>query len=299
MSTIRDEVRKLQSRSKKKLKALLAEELSEVYSREITNSLRNDFMEACCRRIDPDGNPYERVRAHENYSPSWSTKRQLATALRMLLTERVDRPIQESITTLDKSVLAEIIVAIRVAKGDISIESEPASSESESVADFLSIREERPERRFEDILPAESISGYELYRWITQYRSPTDGEHGVYVLDCTPPVGEEESSRMKALRQQAHRKSKAEKSLSKIEQAAEAANNGQRIYYVGYAADVPIRVRQHIGGASSGGAKFTNIFKPQALVDVSWYQKESVARKNEHRRSEELTILDQSYAYSE
>lgn len=161
------------------------------------------------------------------------------------------------------------------------------------------VREDPAEHRFENVLPAASISQYAVYRWIVQHRSPGDGEHGVYVLDCTPPVGDEEDSRMKTLRREAHEKKEKGEAMTKIEQAAQAVNNGERLYYVGYAADVPSRVRQHLAGAASGGAKFTNMFTPQALVDVSWFETEGTARTREHQRSTELTEPGQSFAYSE
>jgi predicted GIY-YIG superfamily endonuclease len=87
--------------------------------------------------------------------------------------------------------------------------------------------------------------------------------------------------------------------LTKLERAAHAATNGQRLYYVGYASDVPKRVRQHVGGAASGGAKYTNMFEPQALVDVSWYMTEGTARAHERRRAEELTTAGESNGYAE
>lgn len=115
MTSSRKQVRDLEAKDKAELKRILEEELGNTYTREITDSLRNDFMRACCTRIAPNEWPLEYVKEYPNYEESWSEKKSLATALRMLLTERVDHPSFEGITSLTKTVLAEIIVAIREA----------------------------------------------------------------------------------------------------------------------------------------------------------------------------------------
>ncbi len=115
MTLTRQRVRDLESKGKAELKCMLEQELGDAYPRDITDSLRNDFMRACCTRIAPTEQPLERVKEHPNYEESWSEKKSLATALRMLLTERVDHPSFDGITSLTKTVLAEIIVAIREA----------------------------------------------------------------------------------------------------------------------------------------------------------------------------------------
>lgn len=113
MTDERSQINRLQTKPKRELKAILKDELGSSYDREITSSLRNDFMRACFLRIAPDENPSDRVKDHPNYSSTWEDKRSLATALRMLLTERVDHPEFDGITSLTKTLLAEIIVAIR------------------------------------------------------------------------------------------------------------------------------------------------------------------------------------------
>jgi len=287
-------MRELQSRNKDDLKRILSHELDEAYSPNITGSLRNDFMSACFEKIEPDQEPFEKVKSHENYAPSWSKKKQLATALRMLLTERVGHPEHDGITSLNKNVLAEIIVAIRD-DGGTTLAQKNESSHSIDTPD----RNPPVESDFQESFPAENFDSYDLYTWIVERRSTDDGEHAVYVLDCTPPLGKNEDFRVKSLRREAHQKSDSGQTLSKLEQAAEALNRGERLFYVGYASDVPNRIRQHVSGADSGGAKFTNMFSPQALVEVTWYQTESTARTQEPQRAEELTISGTSFGYAE
>jgi len=71
------------------------------------------------------------------------------------------------------------------------------------------------------------------------------------------------------------------------------------LYYIGYASDVPVRVRQHVDGRAAGGAECTNMFKPVSLVDVSWYDSEATARRHERQRADELTVPGESFAYWE
>lgn len=286
------DVTALQSRKKAQLEEQLSQALGDSYPREIPRSLRNDFMWACCKQIAPDCDPLEMVRSHEKYTPSWSKKRQLATALRMLLTERVSHPEQDGITSLTKPVLAEILVAIRQKHDDTQpteVQQPREPPERESVVD----------PKFDGGCPATDFDTYAVYKWVIENRAPTDGEHGVYVLDCTPPEESQADSRIESARGVASRKARDGKSLSKLERAAQAITQGERLYYVGYASDVPQRVRQHSIGADAGGAKFTNRFTPQRLVEVSWYETEEVAREAESRRARELTVADESFAYAE
>jgi hypothetical protein len=290
-----ERVQELEPKSKRELMDLLAEELNGAYNGEITDSLRNDFMRACYERMDVDDSPFVKVQSHENYSSSWSTKKQLATALRMVLTERVGHPEHDGITSLNKRVLAELITAIQQGS-ESEVESNKELTEDVSAPPT---RDGLPPRRFEDRLPAEKFHEYALYEWILSNRSETDGEHGVYVLDCTPPVREDEDFRVASLRTEVQEKVDAGHRLSKLEQAADALNNSERLYYVGYASDVPKRIREHLSGADSGGAKFTNMFAPQGLVDVTWFETERSAREYEPRRAEELTVPDESFGYAE
>lgn len=110
-------VQQLTAKPKADLEAILADELGDAYPGAITGSLRNDFMRACYARIAANEDPYDRLRDHPNYEPDWGEKKSLATALRMLLTERVGHPEYDGITSLSKPVLAELVVAIREAEG--------------------------------------------------------------------------------------------------------------------------------------------------------------------------------------
>lgn len=67
MESPRQQVNELEAKNKSELNRILEGELDDEYTRDITNSLRNDFMRACCVRIAPNERPLERVREHPNY----------------------------------------------------------------------------------------------------------------------------------------------------------------------------------------------------------------------------------------
>lgn len=54
---------------------------------------------------------------------------------------------------------------------------------------------------------------------------------------------------------------------------------------------------QHLKGAAAASARFTNLFRPRALVEVTWHDTEAAAKEYEHRRARELTDSRQSFAY--
>ena len=306
MTETRNQVQRLESRSKPELKQLLASELGETFDGEITNSLRNDFMRACYERINPTERPLDRARTHENYSDSWGTKKTLATALRMLLTERVGRREHESITSVSKLVLAELIVAVKLTDAGSSesgSSNRPPSSGSTSstvTGESPPVRQPPRESPFDDVLPLEpSIQKRDVSEWGSAQQNKSNGAYAVYVLDCTPPIGAGESSQLKSLRRHAHSKNAERQPLNKIDEAACAANNNERVYYVGCTANLPKRITQHLGGAAAGGGDFTNLFKPNALVEVNWYETRATAENHEALRASELTKTGKSYGYYE
>lgn len=283
----------IQQKSKSELKELLEAELGTEYPREITDSLRNDFLRACYTRIAPKEDPAERARSHPDYSESWREKRTLATALRMLLAARGVREPDTPLTTLDKAALAQIIVAIRLVDTDqhqgleASVEREPPE------------RTIPPEPCFDERLHLNSdATESEVESWIDAHHSGIELVHSVYVLDCTPPINEESNS-LESLRARVAEKERTGDIFIKMEEAAAAVTRGERIYYVGYTNNVIDRVTRHVGGASYGSAKFTHTFRPQALVEVNWYDTEAVARNRERQRAQELIRPGKSYGYWE
>lgn len=298
MSDIRDEVRKLSNRSKNDLKTTLEAEMGEAYGREITDSLRNDFLRACYASIEPESNPSERVTNHKNYDSDWGEKKKLATALRMLLTERVGRSVSDGITSMTNDFLAEVIVAIR-RKEEFSEEVRTDVSRA-GERDGQDTPPQRAPLTEAHLGSGVSLTDGDLSQvepWVNEQVPSLDDGYLVYVLDCTPPLGDEEGWRTKLLRREAREKRERGERLTDRECAAIAVTEGKRLYYVGYTGDLIDRLNRHIEGASAGGAEFLNIFNPQRLVEVSHYQTEEAAIRAESHRASELARRTDSFSY--
>lgn len=298
MNSRQDDVTRLQRRTKAELKEILADLLPDD-SDEIPGSLRSDFLLACYEQIDDQQSPFERVTDHRNYTQDRPKKWQLATSLRMLLTERVGRPASDGITSLNKQFLAEVVVAIRTAGEPV-----PDSTHADASVDpEESIRHDPPPERtppadshFEDGVALDSQSEATLEKWVADRVDESAASHFVYVLDCTPPV-EGENWRRRLLRRDAARKRQQESRLSDVDRAALAVTAGSRVYYVGRTGDVVGRISRHLGGADAGGAEFLNAFPPRRIVDVDCYPTKEAALGAEARRSEELNRRDGVFSY--
>lgn len=291
-----DRVERLTStHAKAELKDLLREELGASYPSPVPGRLNNDFLRACFQQIAPDEDVDTRLRQHDDYSPAWAqkgTKHNYATAIRMVLTDRVGRAKHDSITSLSKPVLAELVVACRLA--DSSDDTEPAPASDKANAPDIPTQPPSP---FDESLDIGAATGGSLTEWLDEHRSDSDGPHAVYVLDCTPTSDADENSRLKSLRASVGATRKPPASRTPVKRAGAAVNRGERVYYVGYTADVEHRLQQHRRGAAAASARFTNLFEPQSLVEVSWFDTESGAKAFEQRRATELTVEGESYAY--
>ncbi len=151
---------------------------------------------------------------------------------------------------------------------------------------------------YPDPLPLDEVTCTDLERWVSASKPPTDHGHAVYILDCTPPENDRDF-RVTEFIKHVQRKVDTSQSLNKLERAAYAAARGQQVFYVGYTSDVVDRVGRHLTGAAGGGAKFTNRFTPQLLVDVYWYETEQTAREQERKIEARIRSDDGFYAYSE
>lgn len=282
-SEIRAEVKRVASRSKTELRADLEDLLYPAGAGQVPENLKNQFLQDCYQRIEPEERPVDRAKLAAGYDTSWGDrqKKTLATALNLLLTERVGRdssPILRQTTTL----LAELVVAIRLADDGHSAEFTHMLPEPPK-------RTQSPASPFDEGLPLDDVAESELVDWVDRRRSVTDGPHAVYVLDCTPPTGEDEPHLSRRFRARVHETKQRGGSLSEKEALGDAVTGGQRIFYVGYATDVASRVQQHVTGVDGGGAQMTHTFPPQSLVEVTWYDSETEARQAEQTRAAELT----------
>lgn len=89
----------------------------------------------------------------------------------------------------------------------------------------------------------------------------------VYVLEC---------------RRNTHPASTAaEYQLNKIFPWASEASQSRRPLYVGYTVDLLKRIDEHLNSPGAAGARFTTIFPPIRILDVSWYSHPPQARTAE------------------
>lgn len=299
---IRRKVEQLQSNHTRKapLWRLLDDELGDAYRGEVPTNLSVEFLQACYTRIAPEEDPYDRLESyHDNYSAQWiqnTTKQaQLATALKLLLHQRVGRSEGNVINSATIQLLSELIVAMRTASDEYA-DQWLTDEDRRKRLDTAPERETPPESSFEDELSFEDALTHELDDWLAERRSESAGSYAVYVFDCTPDIGEAEDSKIRSLRS---RVTTSDSVTDPVEKAAQAANNNERVFYVGSANDLRKRMNRHDRLPSGGGANFTATFRPSALVEVSWYETKEKALKQEGKRARDLTRPSESYAYSE
>lgn len=138
-----------------------------------------------------------------------------------------------------------------------------------------------------DPLPLSTVDRGALEAWVSATRDSSMDAHAVYVLDCTPPTSDRDF-RIDSLLEHTREKVENGESLNEMERAAATLDRGGSVYYVGYTSDVVDRLERHATGASAGGAAFTNLFAPQAIVEVRWFETEAAARGQEPAVAREL-----------
>lgn len=288
------ELKRKYSRNKAGLWKLLEKELGGAYDGELPTNQNVNFLRACFSEIAPEDSPRECLRRQfDGYSTEWeadvSEQHFLATALKCLLHERVGRAKHNTIDTPTVLYLAQLIVALRTADEGVVFDGKSNLEPAPTL-------ESRPTHPFKPRFSFDQIETPSLEEWVRSQRSKTDGHYAVYVIDCTPQLGEEEDTRINELRAEVHAEGVASKPREK---GAQAVNNGECVYYVGYSDDVSKRMRRHAKGMTYGGAKFLSLFKPVELVEVTWHETEAAARKVEKRRAGELTEPGGPYAFCE
>lgn len=282
------------NRDKTGLWDLLEEELGDAYDGELPTNQNTDFLHTCFHAIAAEDTPRSCLeRQFDGYSREWeedvTEQTYLATALKCLLYERVGRAKDNIIGKPTVLYLAQLVVALRTAdEGPINWQANLA---------MVPTLESRPTHRFEPGFSFDQIETPALEEWIRSQRSETDGCHAVYVIDCTPQLGDGEDTRISGLRARVHAEGVSSKPREK---GAQAVNNGECVYYVGNSDDVSKRMRQHAKpGMTDGGAQFLSLFKPVELVEVTWHETKAAAREFEKRRASELTKPGGPYAFSE
>lgn len=278
--------------------------LGDAYDCRHISSLKNDFLEACYQRLDPDQSWEELVRTHEDYNASWtSKKKRLATALRMLITNQIGWPLHVGLAGFKRKYLAGILAAIEASDNGISRNDDhaPVTLPPDFDLDLLSTdppERTRPEPPFSIELPfSESIKADATSYLKERHIDPTsDDHHVVYVIDCTPDP-ENERNTITYARRFAQAKHLGGEALTEKEEAALALNESRGILYVGYSHEFPHRMERHYHGVSRGSAVFINLHKPERLLELNEYESDGRARDAEVQRYDELKRKTDWYVY--
>lgn len=295
MADFREDLRALTSKSTQDLEDELRRFLNDRHESTVCGSLNNDFKEACFNRIAPDNKPEDYLRDWPNYTDSWGPGKSLATALRMLLTEQIGLPVYAVLDGYKKRVLAEIILGIRAA--DNGVERMADAHVPVTLPPDIPVPVEEPPSRARQISNREAkLTSLSNVSGMLSDSPEISDEYAVYVLECTPPVDEERDA-LYQLRRDAWAKAEHGYRFNPKERAAQALNHGEQVLYIGQTNDVVDRMERHRAGASAGSARFTNLFFPNGVIEVTWHSSEAEAKAYEQQRATELTVSGESFAY--
>ncbi|MFC7216009.1 GIY-YIG nuclease family protein [Saliphagus sp. GCM10025334] len=302
MSDFRPEINRLQDEYSK---ADLVDKLADRLGERATSV--NPVTEAMFERIAPGTQPIMYTRKSENYSENLKPVAKNATALKHLLHEQVGRPRSERVLTLKKQDFAECIVAVDAY--DDGHERGPGIHVPTTLPMTAEGFQTEPPTRtvvtdspFETIVELDEDYQSRLSQWMKNHPDRADGSCAVYVLDCTPPVGDQEDDRIRSLRSTVTTKLEHGIKQSELEptgQAAEALNKDNRIYYIGSTTDLGKRIQEHCIGTAVSGVDFTQVLPPTALVEVQGYKSVDEARRKEGQRAREINSLENAFAYSD
>ena len=224
----------------------------------------------------------------------------------MLLHEHVGRPLYNRVLTLKKQDFAECIVAVRAydegqERGQgVHVPTTLPQDVDAFVADTPK-RTDIVDDPFETIAEVTDDPRRTIERRIDDDPEPAGASHFVYVLDCTPPIGDE-PGKLRDLRRVAATKREARMGYDHLrieERAAAALNDGHRVYYVGSTSDVANRVAQHLGGTAVSGVDFTTNAPPRRLVEVQGCESLDEAEALEGRRAREIDGRNGLFAFSD
>ncbi|WP_115864773.1 GIY-YIG nuclease family protein [Halorussus litoreus] len=300
MADFRDQIGRLHTNNRKdELIDILSDKLGEK-----TTSV-NPLTEAMFERIAPNYSPRDYAQESENYAEDWKPVKKNATALKFLLHKQVGRPLYERVLTLKKRDFAECITAIDAYESGQKRgtgEHIPTSLPDEA-DDFVSDpprRKRSTSSSFDTIVELTGDYQKEVAQWLDQNSNGGSSPYFVYVLDCTPDTGENESEKVRNLRCAVE--TKITSGISRLdvkERAAKALNDDQHIYYVGSTNNITDRLRQHDIGTAASGVDFTTNFSPKQLVEIQTCSSRSTAESLEGERARELDDREGLFAYSD
>lgn len=301
MADLREKISRLQSNHTKK------ELLDKFASRTgVRATSWNPFTKAVFNTIAPEHTRDGYARRHDDFSEGLNPVEKHALALRLLLHEQIGAPLFDTRGQLKKLDYAEAIAAIdayqeNVPRGrELHIPTE-LPMEVDSFAE-VSKRSHISKVKYEPVLEFHEIPEHESEEWIRRNIQNSQDPFHVYVLDCTPPIGDEEPAKITYQRRVAQSKMDAGSSyhsLSPIEKAAIALNENKLFYYVGMSNDVVDRIRRHNAGSGHHGNQFTHVYRPQRLIEIQGCSSTLEARNLEGERARELHAQDGIFVYSD
>ena len=266
----------------------------------------NPLTETMFDEIAPDHDPSDYAKRHEDFFNDLNPVEKNALALRLLLHEQIGSPHFDTRGQLTKLDYAECITAIDayhngVPRGRGEHVPTDLPMELDSLVDVPN-RSELTGGEIEPIEHFENNPEQAVIDWLERNPNISDSESYVYVLDCTPPVGNDEPGKVRYQRKVAQSKLEGGytyQSLDPIEQAAIALNKNKSAYYVGMADNVTDRIRRHGAGSGHHGIRFTHVYRPRKILEIEACSSTSEAEMLEAERAREYDGDEDVFAYSE
>ena len=215
----------------------------------------------------------------------------------MLMTKQIGWPLHKGLLDLERKYIVGIILTITASDNGVTPHDDHVPTTLPPDIDPADLNKSVPERtlpehglptllRFSENIKDDTTALLE----VRDINPSSDSHHIVYVLDCTPDP-EAERTAITAIRRYVQAKQlNGYLPTDDRESAAVFLNESERIFYVGRSDRFPQRMQQHYEGRASGGARFTNLYKPRRLVKVTDFETGGEAETGEQRRADRLRM---------
>lgn len=267
----------------------------------------NPLCEVMFRELAPKHTPIDYASRSEEFSDDLDPVGKRSLGLAILLHERIGHPPHDIWGgTITNRLYAKCIVAL-----DVSTDREVSHQENHVPTDLPEEVDSAPDLPHRsgvidpDVVPIANFGArceQDLRNWLDQNSDVGDSESFVYVLDCTPPQGQEEPAKVTHRRSVAKAKiiaGQALDSLDPVDQAAIALNRNKRLTYVGKADDLLRRMKAHNAGSGHHGIRFTHVYRPRSILKIHGCSSSEEAERLEGELARNLNSGDEAFVYSE